>query len=163
VAWDAAKCVSAETGIVAGGSGAGAWASTYPDAVGPASEDPRAPFILTTAGATQSGNVNLIWVWTLGIHTAPGIQVGSTLAQVTAAYPAFSRTIPGVVSDVYVMDAATGSVSIEVSKQDSSGGDNYWPDDQVGKVLWMGATAPGTVLGPIAASDGGPSTCPTNA
>jgi hypothetical protein len=163
VAWDPAMCVSSETGIVAGAPNAGAWATTFPDAVGPISEDRQAPFILTTVGATRTGNVNLVWVWTVGIHTASGINVGSTLAEVNTAYPTFSRTIHGVLSDVYVMDAGTGSLSFEVSKQDSDDSGNYWPDDQVGKVLWMGATLPGAAIGPIAASDVGPSTCPSAA
>lgn len=121
------------------------------------------PFILTTVGSTQTGNVNVIWAWTDGVHTAPGIHIGSTVAELHAAYPAFSRTVHGPVSDVYVMDAATGSLAFEVSKQDTSIGSDYWPADQADKVLWMGATSPGAEIGPIAASDGGPSACPNGA
>ena len=161
VTWDPVKCVSADLGIAAGSPHAGAWATTFPDGTGP--DGLVAPFILTTVGSTQTGNVNLVWVWTDGVHTAPGIRVGSTLTQLHAAYPAFSRTITGFVSDVYVVDATTGSLSFEVSKQDSSDGTDYWPADQVDKVLWMGATPPGTPLEPIAATDGGPSPCPTGA
>ena len=162
VVWNPTACVSADLGISAGDPTAGAWETTYPDADGPAGS--RQPFILTTVGSAQTGNIDLVWVWTTGAHTADGIQVGSTLDQLNAAYPAFSRTITGAVSDVYVIDAAAGSLVFEVSKQDSSGGGDYWPADQVGRVLWMGATAHDSdVTGPIAASDGGPSACPTGA
>ena len=162
VTWDPTKCVSAELGIAAGDPNAGAWATTYPDATGPIGIA-VAPFVITTEGLTQTGNVRVVWVWTDGVHTAPGIRVGSTLAQLHTAYPAFSRTINGGVSDVYVIDAATGSLSFEVSRQDSSSGSDYWPADQVDKVQWMGATAHGSDVGPIAASDGGPSPCPSGA
>lgn len=162
VVWDPVDCVSTDLGIAAGDPDAGAWKTTFPDAAGPAGTRP--PFIITTVGSTQTGNVNLVWAWTEGVHTAAGIRVGSTLAQLHAAYPSFSRTITdGFESDVYIVDASTGFLVFEVSKQDSSSGSNYWPDDQVDRVLWMGAAATGTDIEPIAASDGGPSPCPTGA
>ena len=161
VTWDPTKCVSADLGIAAGDPNAGAWVTTYPDGTGPVGT--VAPFILTTAGSTRTGTITLVWVWAPGAHTATGIRVGSSLDQLHAAYPRFARTIAGAVSDVYVIDGSTGSLSFEVSRQSTDGGTDYWPGDQVGRVLWMGVTAPGSPLRPIAASDGGPSPCPTGA
>ena len=161
VTWNPTKCVSTDLGIAPGDPNAGAWQTIFPDE----SPDgqPIPPFILTTEGSTQAGNVNLVWAWTNDIHTAAGIRVGSSLDRLHTAYPAFTRTINGGLSDVYIIDGPTGSLSFEVSKQSTDGGGDYWPADQVGKVLWMGATATGGPIGPIAASDGGPSPCPTGA
>ena len=160
--WNPTACVSAELGISAGDPNAGAWQTTYPDATDILGTS--APFILTTVGSTQTGNINLVWVWADGVHTAAGIHVGSTLAQLHGAYPSFARTIHGAVSDVYVIDGPTGSLTFEVSRQETDGGTDYWPADQVNTVLWMGAAVSDSYsIGPIAASDGGPSACPTNA
>ncbi|MDQ1546066.1 MAG: hypothetical protein QOH69_970 [Actinomycetota bacterium] len=160
--WNPTACVSADLGISAGDPNAGAWHTTFPDADGPAGT--REPFILTTVGSAQTGNVNLVWVWSDGPHTAAGIHVGSTLEQLHSAYPDFARTVTGGVSDVYVIDGPTGSLSFEVSRQSTDGGTDYWPADQVNKVLWMGAeVSDSPYIGPIAASDGGPSGCPSGA
>ena len=116
----------------------------------------RLPRLRSRAGGSVSWNPASPACW------KRGIRVGSAKTELLAAYPSFASTVSGVVSDVYVINGSTGSLSFEVSKQNSDGGSNYWPDDQVDRVLWMGVTLPGASPGPIAASDGGPSTCPQN-
>jgi hypothetical protein len=160
VVWNPTACVSTQTGIAAGDPRAGAWKAAYDGITG--TDGLRDAFIVITADGAQTSNLSLVWAWGGGIHTSTGITIGSPTSALTAAYPSFSSRVSGVVSDVYVVNGPTGSLSFEVSKQDSDGGSNYWPDDEVDKVLWMGVTSPGMSLGPIAASDGGPSTCPQN-
>jgi len=155
--FDPTKCVSAETGIAAGSPDAGAWTATYPP-VDP-SNPQQAPFILVDRPQNLTGTVTTIWVWSPGVHTAAGIQVGSTRAQLLAAYPHPDAVEHGAISDVYVIDGSVGHLVMEVARTDS-GDPGYWPADQVDTVLWMGAVAPGGDARAIAGTDGGPSTCP---
>ena len=101
-----------------------------------------------------------VWVWGGRIHPTKGIHVGSSKLELLAAYPFFASTVPSVVSDGYLLSGTTGSTLFEVSKKSSDDGSNYWPNDEVYKVLWMGGALRSASLGPIAAGVGGPSTFP---
>lgn len=149
-------CVSSETGVAAGDPDAGAWLANYPRATTEAGT--QDVFVLETHNGVPANPVDVIWVWAPGIHTDAGIQVGSTLSDVQAAYPHPTSLQHGAVSDVYVVTGTVGKLDIEVARSDSSDA-GYWTADQAGKVLWMGALGPGMPPGPIAASDGGPSSC----
>ena len=158
--YNATECVSTETGVTAGSPFAGAWRAAYP-AVDPANPD-QLPFILSNTPQTTAGPVTYVWVWSPGVHTAAGIQVGSTRAEVLAAYPHADAVTHGVLSDVYVITGSVGKLVIEVARADS-GDVGYWPPGQVDTVLWMGAVQHSDPAPAIAGTDGGPSTCPTNA
>ena len=154
------ECVSTETGVTATSPLAGAWKTTYAP-VDPANPD-LVPFILKNDPQTTTGPVSYVWVWSPGVHTQPGIQVGSSRHDVLAAYPHPDAITHGVLSDVYSINGAVGKLVIEVARADS-GDVGYWPAGQVDTVLWMGAIQHGDTARAIAGTDGGPSTCPTSA
>jgi hypothetical protein len=157
VSLDPNACVSSEAGVAAGAPDAAGWIANYPP---PDPANPAAgPFIVENHDEIASNPVDTIWVWAAGIHTETGIQVGSTLHQVQAAYPHPDATQHGPISDVYVIDGSAGKLVLEIARADS-GDVGYWSAAQAGKVLWMGAVTPDAHIGPIAATDGGPSTCP---
>jgi hypothetical protein len=157
VTLDPGACVSADAGIAAGAPDAAAWIANYPppDAANPA----QGPFIVENSSEIATNPVETIWVWAAGIHTESGIQVGSTLHQVQAAYPHPDSLQHGPISDVYVVNGSAGKLVIEIARADS-GDVGYWSAAQAGTVLWMGAVTPDADIGPIAATDGGPQTCP---
>lgn len=158
VSWNATACVSTDLGITVTDPRAGVWQARYPDIQQP--DGNVAPFIVVTSDGGRTSPISAIRVWGGGIHTAKGIHVGSTRADVLAAYGSSAKTVHGGLSDVFILTGPTGSLSIEVATQYSDGGSNYWPDDQVDTVLWMATTAPAIDPGPIAGTDGGSSACP---
>jgi hypothetical protein len=151
------ECVSTERGIKVGDADAGAWAANYPDEQN--DNAPSTPFAVITDKQRRDGAVTTIWVWSAGIHTASGIQVGSTRTQLTGDYTHFDATLHGPLSDVYVVNGKVGFLEIEVARSDANDM-GYWAPDQVDKVLWMGTIAPGGTAGAIAGTDVGPSPCP---
>jgi hypothetical protein len=79
-----------------------------------------------------------------------------------AAYPHPDVVTHGMLSDVYSINGKVGKLVIEISRADS-GDVGYWPADEADTVLWMGAVQHSDPSPAIAGTDGGPSTCPTNA
>jgi hypothetical protein len=157
VVYNPSLCVSPEMNIKAGDPDAGSWAANYPNQQN--DNAPSSPFVVVTAGQKRDGDVSTVWVWSPGVHTSTGIEVGSTVAQLTADYPRFDATLHGPLSDVYVVNGKVGFLEIEVARSDSNDA-GYWAPDQAGTVLWMGSIAPGGTAAAIAGTDVGPSPCP---
>ncbi|HEY5231895.1 MAG TPA: hypothetical protein VIJ11_13515 [Galbitalea sp.] len=154
--YDATACEFTAMGTPPGSSSTAAWVANYPKQTNATGQ--TAPFIIVTAKQKPHAPVSTLWVWAPGIHTAKGIQVGSSRSQLEAAYPRPDALEHGRVSDVYVVDGVVGTLLIEVARSD--GNDvGYWGPADVDTVLWMGAIAPGGTAVPIAGTDGGPSTC----
>ena len=81
--------------------------------------------------------------------TAEGIHVGSTEAEVVAAYGPPSETNPDGAADVYRVSGATGVLIIEVAVARDF---DFGYGSQVGTVLWMRAELPSNYLGSVANS-----------
>jgi hypothetical protein len=129
VTYDATKCVDAVTGVAAGSPGAGAWLPNYPD--GDSSIGSRVPF---DVGAAEDAStpIFVIEIWSPELKTAQDIGVGSTVAQLTAAYGSDLTVDRADNSDVYVLGGTTSKLLFEVAKVDSG-----LPAEQIGTVVWM--------------------------
>ena len=89
----------------------GLWLTNYPDAGG------GKPFYAWV----DDGVVRRMDVRSPELATAEGIRVGSTLAEVTAAYPGgFGAEIDNGGSTVYVIEGAVGRLLIEVINDDAT-------------------------------------------
>jgi hypothetical protein len=80
-------------------------------------------------------------IWTLSpeLKTSEGIHAGSTLAELEAAYPKFDAVKKNGISNVYLLNGETGSLSFEVALNPKGQGHGYWDPtpEVVGKVLWI--------------------------
>jgi hypothetical protein len=105
--FDPAYCQAAfDQGYV---SDPGLWVANYPDEVPGVESRPFGVWL------NEDGGVEEIAVYRPGVHTERGIQVGSTPAEVLAAYPeGFSRTDPAGEHYFYVIESATGQLQIEI-------------------------------------------------
>jgi hypothetical protein len=94
VTWDATKC----------GSG-GAWLANYPvGPIGPGGDPTGSPFYF--AVAHRGDPLTYINVRSTQIKTSAGISIGSTVAQLGAAYPHFDRIVKA--GSLYGNDAGGG-------------------------------------------------------
>ena len=89
---------------------------------------------LGIAGTTASDVIDAIEVESPEIATAAGVHVGSSLADLVAAYPTFSSFIRGNGSDLYILRGTDGQLAIEVT---SNRTDVYWTPAEVDKVVSM--------------------------
>jgi len=139
----------------AGSDGAGAWVAQYPPETwlhGPA----REPF--TFASAQMTSPVLLMTIWSRQLRTAAGIGVGSTLAELQAAYPSLTR-VAGGTTDLYVLPGEVGQLVFDVPT-DASTDVSMWTPGDLGKVAWMYLEQRGKQPFSIANSDGGVSCNP---
>ncbi|WP_210413810.1 hypothetical protein [Protaetiibacter larvae] len=148
VTWNATGC--ADSGIAEGEPWAGYWQST--EAGSPHEYGPPFAFFLTTEGGVEHAPVAAVRVLS-DVRTAAGIGIGSTRAEVEAAYPTPTATINHFdISTVYVLEEGDRRISIEVAEEDTGG---YWPPEQAGRVLFMWAGSTEHEAGGIAGGDGG--------
>jgi hypothetical protein len=111
-----------------GSPGAGGWFSTY---VGDRFEN----FEVVTDELSEAGAVIAIDVYSPAISTDKGIHAGSTVAELTDAYPSIDRVVhTDRGTDIYVEDGTAGRLLMEVSTKDY-----YGSDVQPGHVLWIRA------------------------
>lgn len=125
----------------------GIWEAQYKATSGQAFGDPY-PFFVYTNGGEQSRSLRNVFVWSPQIKTTTGIGVGSTEAEIKAAYPKPNYVLNSYQTKMYVIDKAPGRLIIEVATK--SGG---WDADKVGKVLWMFAQASNVKASSISGTD----------
>ncbi|HMH57657.1 MAG TPA: hypothetical protein VK537_00610 [Galbitalea sp.] len=128
VAFDPTNCVS-PGGVAAGSPGAGAWIPNYPD--GASSLGIMQPFDVGPVD-DASTPIYQVEIWSPELKTAKHIGVGSTVAQLTAAYGAELTVDRADNSDVYVLAGTGSELLFEVAK-DASG----LPAEWIGTVVWM--------------------------
>ncbi len=148
-------CVSEDFGVAPGDPGAGAWVAVPIYDYDRGGEGGS----LFWVGVDDAGLIQGVEVFGIpDIPTEAGIRVGSTVAELLAAYP--DLTGPGGdsgLSQYYLVDGPGGRLVIEVAVDDSPG---YWPPEFVDTVLGMTAVPSGTPGFTIAGSDGGLGGCP---
>ncbi len=110
--------------------------TTYDPIPGWIANYPGRPFSLTTTKETRTGAVGLIFVASPRIETSSAIHVGSTLAELTAAYGTPDRIIHANASDLYVIKGTHGQLAFDVAKQITFGPKKtpYWTAGEVGTV-----------------------------
>jgi hypothetical protein len=148
--------------IAAGDRDAGGWEANYPRVHEPFGAP--WPFSITTYRDTQAGapldtrtsEVAEIGIWDEAIRTPTGVGMGSTLVQLTAAYPAVVHAVQGDASDVYVVSGSPGDIWFEIEGNDPA----YWMNNNQGRVLWMTIVPHGSEPFAIAATSGGAYPCP---
>jgi hypothetical protein len=145
VTYDATKCVDAVSGVTAGSPGAGAWIPNYPD--GDSSLGSGVPF---DVGPVEDASTPIFEseIWSPELKTAENTGVGSTVAQLTAAYGSDLTVDRADNSDVYVLDGTTSKLLFEVAKDDSG-----MSAEQIGTVVWMRIVPTGDTSLHIANSD----------
>jgi hypothetical protein len=141
VAWDQSEC-----------DGSGAWIAAYPD--GPTIYGPGMPFEFAVQNKAES--LSFINIQSPDIKTATGVSLGSTLAQLTAAYPALGAPTYEAQTNVYVLRGTRGQLVFEVGRDGSA-----MAAADVGTIVNLrveqaGATAPGSIYG----NDAGGGICP---
>lgn len=134
-------------------AGAGAWLPNYPASpLGPDMNPTGAPFYF----AVSSKNEPLTYLNVVGIqvHTTTGISIGSTLAQLTAAYPKFDAVVKGPVTTLYALDGTHAQLVIEVADGNVAGAG--WAN----KVVLMELQPLGHPPVALYANDAGGGICP---
>ena len=131
---------------------AGKWIPNYEPAL--SSEDGGDPFALLVQDGVLAG----LDVRSAQPHTAAGIHVGSSLADLTAAYPGGFDTMynHADISDVYAVDGTHGRILFEVPKDT---GDDYWLPSDLGTVLFIHVTELSQPVFGVAGSDAGYGGC----
>ena len=105
VTWNATKC-----------GATGAWVPNYPDSLG-LDQVSDVPFVVGTT--SKSDPVKFIRVASIDIHSAKGIHIGSTAAELTAAYPTFDHTVDEGLVVLYSINGANSQLVFEFAKQGS--------------------------------------------
>jgi hypothetical protein len=113
----------------------GGWLPRYSQDATNSSGQQLDPFDVDTKGARRGAPITDEFVWSKSIATAKGIHVGSSLAQVMAAYPRGTAT-SAYSTVVYAVPGAAGKLLIEVARRnDDAAGE--WPAATLGTVVWM--------------------------
>ncbi|MCJ7826877.1 MAG: hypothetical protein MUP36_01350, partial [Demequinaceae bacterium] len=101
------NCYSLEMGVT---TDTGRWIATYPDY----------PFGLD---GHYAPTITRIDIWSHTLQTPEGIHIGSTLAELTAAYPNLITGTPGITSKVHWIDGTLGYLVFETQDPDDGWGD----------------------------------------
>jgi hypothetical protein len=133
VLYNATHCSDLGLGAGPGTPGAGAWMPTYPD--GPTTLGTQQPFDVGPSASRDSA-IAAVDVWSPVLHTITGIHVGSTIAQVRAAYGSAVTVNHASNSDVYVLPGTHSKLLFETANYDASDPTN-WTAAQVNTVVWM--------------------------
>lgn len=80
-------------------------------------------------------------IWHPALRTPEGIGIGSTRAEIEAAYPN-AETTDFLHTRVYVISGSTGELHLEVAVAHSDG-DSYWRPDRIDKAFLFGLQRPG--------------------
>lgn len=147
VEWHADACIeSGMTSPQVGEPWAGRWEAVY--------SDPTTgwPYSIITAGGVQQGDV--VHIFADSVPTATGIRVGSTRAELEAAYSSFSTIQTGDYVDLYAITEGGSRLVFEVVHEGST-----WMPDDAGRVLIMYVEPSDGPLLEIAGSDS-VSACP---
>ena len=155
IVFDDDACVSEVSGIAPGDPNAGAWVPIPLYDAGPEGGG------IFGVGVSDAGLIEGVQVFGLDeIPTEEGIRVGSTVAELLAAYPGIAGPSGGAgLSQFYLVDGTGGRLVIEVAVEDPEL-PGYWEPELVDTVLGMTAVPSGTPGFTIAASDGGLGGCP---
>ena len=107
---------------------AGKWIANYEPALSGQSFDPFSV-------AVQNDIVQIVAIGSPEIVTAEGIGLGSSRAEVIAAYPDAELT-HAFISDIYVVDGVNGHLVIEVATDKIAGSidESVYPVDEVGSL-----------------------------
>ena len=111
------------------------WITLSPKSTDNSSGQPLDPFDVLTDDHSQTKAVTTVFVWSKQIATPEGIRVGSSQAEVVAAYPS-AKQFSSYATRVYAVRGTTGTLVIEVaSHNDFAKGE--WPASELGTVVWM--------------------------
>jgi hypothetical protein len=155
IVFDDDACVSDIGGIAPGDPNAGAWVQIPLYDAGPEGGG------IFGVGVSDGGIVEGVQVYGSDeIPTEEGIRVGSTVAELLAAYPGIAGPGGDVgISVFYLVDGPGGRLNIEVAVDDPEL-PGYWESRFIDTVLGMTAVPSGTPGFTIAGSDGGVGGCP---
>jgi hypothetical protein len=132
----------------------GAWLPKYPD--GPAAYHVKdRPFNFFVEH--KSDLLKRINITSVDIKTAAGISIGSTIAELKAAYPHFDRIVTNSQLDLYVLEGTTGQLVFEVAK------DTAWVPEDAHTVVLMNVEPVGLVPVSTYGTEGGGGICPATA
>jgi len=117
VDWDPVNCVVEGSGLSEGDPGAGSWVPTYDDGA-----------FTTLTSPDKDGAIIVISGSDSALATDEGIALGSSVADVEAAYPD-ATLLEGELSTVYIVEGDAGKLLIEVAI-DPADIPGYWTSSE---------------------------------
>lgn len=134
-----------------GEPGNAGWESTYSER----------SFNIATNPETQTGAIRTILVTSSHLTTYNAIHIGSTAAQLKAAYGTFDQVIHGQITDLFILRGSHGQLAFEVARQATFGTDKtpYWSKSDVNRVQFMSVWRLSDKPLAFSGTDGGPGSC----